>query len=102
MATDYDAPRRNEGDDLAEDSLEELKARRSENQSGSVDVDTDAPDENFELPGADLSGLSSEELTVKVVPKQSDEFTCSVCFLVHHRSRLSEERKGQLVCRDCA
>jgi hypothetical protein len=102
MATDYDAPRRSESDEMAEDSLEELKARRNENQSGVVDVDTDAPDENFELPGADLSGLSGEELTVKVLPKQADEFTCSKCFLVHHRSRLAEERGGALICRDCA
>jgi hypothetical protein len=100
MATDYDAPRRSEADELAEDSLEELKARRNENQSGIVDVDTDAPDENFELPGADLSGLSGDELTVKVLPKQADEFTCSRCFLVHHRSRLAEERNGQRICQD--
>ncbi|WAL67627.1 DUF4193 domain-containing protein [Amycolatopsis cynarae] len=102
MATDYDAPRRSEADELAEDSLEELKARRNENQSGVVDVDEDASAENFELPGADLSGLSGEDLTVKVVPKQADEFTCSVCFLVHHRSRLAEENNGQMICRDCA
>ncbi|MCO1574931.1 DUF4193 domain-containing protein [Crossiella sp. SN42] len=98
MATDYDAPRRGETDELAEDSLEELKARRNETQSGVVDVDIDAPDENFELPGADLSG---EELTVKVLPKQDDEFTCSRCFLLHHRSRLSREKDGQYICRDC-
>jgi len=30
MATDYDAPRRTETDDVSEDSLEELKARRNE------------------------------------------------------------------------
>ncbi len=99
MATDYDAPRRNETDDLAEDSLEELKARRNEAQSGAVDIDDAETAENFELPGADLSG---EELTVRVLPKQSDEFTCSRCFLVHHRSRLAEKRGGQPVCRDCA
>ncbi|HEX2130797.1 MAG TPA: DUF4193 domain-containing protein [Actinophytocola sp.] len=99
MATDYDAPRRNEADDLAEDSLEELKARRNENQSGVVDVDESETAESFELPGADLSG---EDLTVRVVPKQADEFTCSKCFLVHHRSRLAEENKGQYICRDCA
>jgi hypothetical protein len=99
MATDYDAPRRNEADDLAEDSLEELKARRNENQSGVVDVDESETAESFELPGADLSG---EDLTVRVVPKQADEFTCSKCFLVHHRSRLAEESKGQYICRDCA
>lgn len=98
MATDYDAPRRSEVDDLGEDSLEELKARRAETQSSTIDVD-DADLEPVELPGADLS---SEELTVKVLPKQSDEFTCSRCFLVHHRSRLAEERKGELICRDCA
>ena len=55
--------------------------------------------ESYELPGADLSG---EELTVRVVPKQADEFTCSSCFLVHHRSRLAETTaSGELLCRDC-
>ncbi len=99
MATDYDAPRRSESDELAEDSLEELKAKRNEAQSGVVDADESEIAENFELPGADLSG---EEMTVKVLPKQADEFTCSSCFLVHHRSRLAEERSGKLLCRDCA
>jgi len=99
MATDYDAPRRNENDDLGEDSLEELKARRSEAQSASVDTDEAELGETFELPGADLSG---EELTVKVLPKQEDEFTCSSCFLVHHRSRLAGQKNGQPICRDCA
>lgn len=99
MATDYDAPRRSEADELAEDSLEELKARRNEAQSASVDMDTDDSVDNYELPGADLS---NEELTVKVLPKQADEFTCSRCFLVHHRSRLAESRNGAQVCRDCA
>ena len=56
MATDYDAPRRNEADELGEDSLEELKARRAEAQSSSVDVDETDFNENLELPGADLSG----------------------------------------------
>ena len=52
MATDYDAPRRNEADELGEDSLEELKARRAEAQSSSVDVDETDFNENLELPGA--------------------------------------------------
>ncbi|TFV62703.1 UNVERIFIED_ORG: DUF4193 domain-containing protein [Bacillus sp. AZ43] len=99
MATDYDAPRRNEADELGEDSLEELKARRAEAQSASVDVDETDFNENLELPGADLSG---EELTVRVLPKQEDEFTCSRCFLVQHRSRLASTRGEQLFCRDCA
>ena len=99
MATDYDAPRRSDSAEMAEDSLEELKARRSEGQSGAGDADESEMAENFELPGA---GLSGEEMTVKVLPKQADEFTCSKCFLVHHRSRLDGERSGQLICRDCA
>ena len=102
MATDYDAPRRGEAEELSEDSLEELKARRAEAQSGTIDMDETELNESLELPGADLSGLSGEELTVRVLPKQDDEFTCSVCFLVHHRSRLARRRSGQRVCRDCS
>ena len=49
MATDYDAPRRNETDDMAEDSLDELKARRNEAQSAVVDVDESDTAEDFVL-----------------------------------------------------
>ncbi|RYI23907.1 DUF4193 domain-containing protein [Dermacoccus sp. 147Ba] len=98
MATDYDAPRKNE-DDVSEDSIEELKSRRVDKSSSSVDVDETEHAEGFELPGADLSG---EELSVRVLPRQEDEFTCSRCFLVHHRSQLAEEDGGLPVCRDCA
>ena len=97
MATDYDSPRTTD-DEMGEDSLEELKSRRDV-QAGSVDVDEVELAESLELPGADLSG---EELTVRVMPRQADEFTCSRCFLVHHRSQLAEERNGQPVCRECA
>src|SRR5699024_10928562 len=55
MATDYDAPRKTE-EDLSEDSIEELKARRSDKSSGVVDEDEAEAAEGFELPGADLSG----------------------------------------------
>ncbi len=99
MATDYDAPRRNEADELGEDSLEQLKARRAEAQSATVDTDEAELNESFELPGADLS---TEELTVKVLPKQADEFTCVSCFLVHHRSQLAGQKNGRPICRDCA
>ncbi len=102
MATDYDAPRRGDVDELSEDSLEELKARRAEAQSGSIDVDETELNESLELPGADLSSLSGEELTVRVLPKQDDEFTCSSCFLVHHRSRLAREKNGKVIFRHWA
>lgn len=98
MATDYDAPRKTE-EELSEDSLEELKARRMDKNSGKVDVDEAEVAETFELPGADLS---NEELSVRVLPRQADEFTCSRCFLVHHRSQLAREKNGQLICMDCA
>ncbi len=98
MATDYDAPRKTE-EELNEDSIEELKARRHDKNSGKVDEDEVEAAEAFELPGADLS---HEELSVQVLPRQEDEFTCSSCFLVHHRSQLASEKNGALVCRDCA
>ena len=98
MATDYDSPRKTD-DDLTEDSLQELQARRMDKSSSTIDLDPDDIAESLELPGADLS---SEELSVRVIPRQADEFTCSRCFLVHHRSQLAEERNGQLVCRECA
>lgn len=99
MATDYDAPRKTDDDDLNEDSIEELKSRRVDKGASSVDVDETEQAEGFELPGADLSG---EELSVRVIPKQADEFTCSRCFLVHHRSQLAKEDHGQLICKECA
>ena len=98
MATDYDAPRKTD-EEMSEDSIEELKSRRNDKNSGKVDEDETEAAESFELPGADLS---HEELAVQVVPKQSDEFTCSSCFLVHHRSQLAEEKGKRLICRDCA
>ena len=97
MATDYDAPRKTE-EEQSEDSIEELKARRHEKSSGKIDEDETEAAESFELPGADLS---HEELAVQVVPKQLDEFTCSSCFLVHHRSQLASEKNGVFICRDC-
>jgi hypothetical protein len=97
-STDYDAPRRPIVD-LDEDSLEELKARRAATQSATVDVDEAEAAEGFELPGADLS---DEELTVAVVPMRGDEFRCSRCFLVHHRSQLATRRQGQDICRECS
>ncbi|GAA1993252.1 DUF4193 domain-containing protein [Kitasatospora viridis] len=98
MATDYDAPR-DRGDESTDDSIEALKSQREDKQSSAVDVDTEAV-EGLELPGADLSG---EELTVRVVPLQQDEFTCMTCFLVHHRTQLAgEDKNGQPICVDCA
>jgi len=98
MATDYDAPRKTD-EELNEDSLEELKARRADKSASAVDVDETELAENLELPGADLS---NEEFSVRVVPRQDDEFTCTRCFLVHHRSQLAKMVKNQPICKECA
>lgn len=99
MATDYDAPRKNE-EELETDSIEELQARRKENTGSSeVDEDENAAAEEYELPGADLS---NEELSVQVIPAQDDEFTCSICYLVQHRSRIAQQEDEELICVDCA
>ena len=98
MATDYDAPRKSE-EELREESLEELKARRADKASAMIDVDEVEEVETLVLPGADLSDQS---LTARVIPEQADEFTCSVCFLVHHRSQLVGEVDGLPVCSECS
>ena len=99
MPTDYDAPRVKETDDIAEESLEDLATRRrTDTDAAVIDVDDEDTADSFVLPDGDLSG---EELTVRVVPKQSDEFTCSSCFLVQHRARLALHKGDQLICADC-
>jgi hypothetical protein len=97
MATDYDAPRVTESD--ADESLEELTSRRSNDATTAVlDVDDGDPVDSFDLPDTDLTG---EELTVRIVPKQADEFVCSSCFLVQHHTRLALRKDGQQICTDC-
>ena len=83
MATDYDAPRKQD-EEQNEESYEELNARRSEMQSGAVDEDE-----------------NSEELNVVVLPAQDDEFTCASCFLVRHRSQIAREEGGLSYCIEC-
>ena len=51
-------------------------------------------------PGADLS---NEDASGTVIPMQGDEFICSECFLVKHRSQLAYTTDdGQPVCQECA
>jgi hypothetical protein len=97
MTVDYDAPRRTPVD--TDEPLDELAVRRNGATTAVLDVDdTDAVD-SYVLPGPDLF---DEELMVRVVPKQLDEFTCSSCFLVHHRSRLARGNNGNAICTECA
>ena len=97
--TDYDAPRRSTLEEAETESLDALTASRADAQSPVVDLDEGDTAEAVDLPGADLSG---EELTMPVVPKQADEFTCSSCFLVQHRSRIASGSSDRAICIDCA
>lgn len=92
MATDYDAPRKNDDDT---ESLEAIK--ESEGTSASSDVDSDENGDSFSLPE-----VANEEQDVVVVPKQEDEFTCSACFIVKHHSQKAK-KAGEYgpVCVDC-
>jgi hypothetical protein len=45
---------------------------------------------------------ADEETATEVLPIQVNEFICSCCFLIHHRSQLAGGRRGQRICRDCA
>jgi hypothetical protein len=93
-ATDYDARRAVDPESTNPSELRELASNLPSKTTAVSDED---PSEVifFEAPDTDLSG---EELTVAVIPQRSDEFTCSSCFLVQHRSRM----RSAGVCADCA
>ena len=100
VTTDYDAPRRSTLQDVDTETLDALTAAAT-TAARSPDVDLEEEDtaEGIDLPGADLSG---EVLTMPVVPRRADEFTCPSCFLVQHRSRIAGHSAGRPVCLDCA
>jgi hypothetical protein len=80
-----------EEESVGETSLEELLARR-----------TDDKVEEEEESVLDLArgDEKPEHLATKVLPQQSNEFTCRNCFLVKHKSQLADKKK--MICRDCA
>ena len=96
VTTDYDAPRRSTLQDVDTETLDALTAAA---RSPDVDLEEEDTAEGIDPPGADLSG---EVLTMPVVPRQADEFTCTSCFLVQHRSRIAVHSAGRPVCLDCA
>ena len=95
MATDYDAPRKNDDDT---ESIEVLKERAPEAASASSDLDVEDHGDSFTIPE-----VTSEDTEVIVVPKQEDEFTCSECFIVkHHSQKAKKDGKYGPVCVDCS
>ncbi|MCO6558374.1 MAG: DUF4193 domain-containing protein [Bifidobacterium sp.] len=95
MAQDYDSPRNKDED---EESLQAL-SKSSRDSAEDIDDDENAIAEDYELPGADLS---NEDSSVTVIPMQGDEFICSECFLVKHRSQLDHMGPNGPVCKECA
>ncbi|MFC8523526.1 DUF4193 domain-containing protein [Pseudarthrobacter sp. NPDC057230] len=97
MASDYDEVR----PEVKESQERSLEALRTENtpDAHSVARELDEADtvDGIELPG----DFIAEELVVEVVPQKEDEFTCSSCFLVRHRSQLARERDGHAYCIEC-
>ena len=90
MATDCDASHSEDhvGADPVQDLGGGVLGRRRRHDTAEV----------VELLGA----VIDEELAVRVLSQQGDEFTCSHCFLVHHRSQHASDTGDQLVCTECA
>jgi hypothetical protein len=80
-----------EEESVGETSLEELLARRTDDKVEEEDESV------LDLARGDDK---AETLAIKVLPQQSNEFTCRNCFLVKHRSQLADKKK--MICRDCA
>ncbi len=98
MASDYDEVRP-EVKESQERSLEDLQTANAPDARSVVTEleESDAFDEGL-TPGGEIV---SEELIVQVIPQGRDEFTCSSCFLVRHRSQLARESDGHSYCIEC-
>ena len=99
MAIDYDVLRGIEVDRTEDVSLGALTDRR---RSELAIVESDVGDREsvglFELSEADLLG---EELSLRIIPRQANEFVCSRCFLVQHNSRIASRDNTEEICGDC-
>lgn len=95
MATDYDAPRKQDDDDTQ--SIEVLKERTSAVNPQALDVDDSDAAGDFLV-----QEVVSDDLDVVIVPAQEDEFTCSECFIVKHHSLIGKKSKNGPVCIECS
>jgi hypothetical protein len=93
MTTDYDAPRTVAADSQTDNVVEELTT-----ESDPL-LGDDESAEPLDIPVPEIAG---EELSVRVVPEQEDEFTCARCFLVHHRTQLAGLKDDSMICVECA
>jgi hypothetical protein len=100
MVTDYDTVRVREETDPAAEILARLDTRRSEAAAATLVDD----EETLGVDALDVHrpGLLGEDHAITVLARQPDEFVCSRCFLVHHRSRYARDLRDEPICRDCA
>lgn len=75
-----------------EDSLDELQEKRT-----AAEIDADEDEVVFILPGDEE--ITEDLDSIRVLPKQPDEFICQSCFLVHHASQRYKDTDR---CRDCS
>lgn len=74
------------------ESIQELLVRQEAREA--------EPDVEETLLALSPEEITDDSLAVKVEPPRSNEFTCSKCHLVKHRSQLKD--KAKMLCRDCA
>ena len=98
MATDYDTPRVRPGEEPEDDDLNLGKKPGAAAAAAGSDLGDDSGDvESFDVPEFDLL---DEDLGVKVVIKQADEFTCDRCWMVRHQSQRNTPTSN--TCQDCS
>lgn len=104
---------------IAEEDIDDDAPRRSRTSDGDIDASPGTPDpdegddEDADDEGADAaepevalddpattadSDAEDDVSGLNILPKQNDEFVCSSCFLVQHKSRQSP---GSTRCREC-
>lgn len=99
----FDVARRPQVSGVDEDAGNRLDARAANSHSWVIDDDgTDSDDAGLALDADPSILLSDGELTMPVIPRRADEFTCGRCFLIFHRSRVANCANGQRICQDCA
>lgn len=83
-----------------EDSLEELQSKAATSDSLRLDAEDFEDAYDLDLPGAEE--VLGHEPEARIILPQKDEFVCSSCYLVHHRSQLRSPADAPPVCSECA
>jgi Domain of unknown function (DUF4193) len=80
-----------------DNDFEAFDIRRTARSHSPTDIEDEASGTVRPIDGEE----STEDTMVAVEPMRDDEFRCSRCFLVWHRSHLAEHRGGERICQEC-